>query len=689
MDRIRANFDPAGRHDARPLLMVVGAAFLLTVIFWDPLWQGGGLIGGDLYTYYFPQKTFYAACLQQGELPFWNNLAGNGYPLVAESQTGAFYPFHLLFYTLLGVNAAYNTVQIAHYALAFLFTWMYARRLGLASLGAGLAALVFTYGWFPVRMCLEWAIVSGAWFPLALWGAEAFLQTSHWRYLFVLSAALAMQMLPGHYNLGFITQLTLSVYVPLRLWGPFRIRQAAETAAAGATPSPPRVLAAVALAGVCGFGLSAVQLLPSWELRQMSQRASAGKDFDPGYGNIPPAYLPQIVAPWWYYGPEPNLYSSPGLSATNKVEAHLYFGLLPFLLFAGGLWKRWFLRDRRLLLWLALGLLALLYTPGWLLPVMKHLPGFGFFSGPGRYGMVTTLAAGLLAGAAFDRLLEHLSGWTRPLCVAGVVLATTADLWIVNNIVSFNQTILVSEPPLAQLKHSRVRDRLAAFPAPVRLFSRGANLPTILGFASTPAYLGIGPAAYFDPSTRMPEPLPFDEPASPAQIGWLRRAGVTHILSFIPLDASTWPVTPVWVGYDPFLNRSWARREPLYLYRLEGSRGRIAWVQPQSGDSAAITEYRANRVAAEATSSQGGRLVLTDLDYPGWQVAVDGQPAAGIVVDAMYRGVELPPGRHTVVWTFAPRSITIGGSVSLITFLVLAAVAHVRFWHPAWFQRAA
>ena len=653
---------------------------LLTFVFWGTLWEGGGLIGGDLYTYYFPQKKFYATRLHAGEIPLWNSLAGNGYPLVAESQTGVFYPFHLLSYPWLDANTAYNSVQIVHYVLAFLFTWLYARRIDLSPAGAGLAALVYTYGWFPVRMCLEWAIVGGAWLPLALWSVESFLQTARWRYLFCLTAALAMQLLPGHYNLGFLTQLTLVAYIPLRLW--FARDLPAEISGARKLS-----LAALGLAGLLGFALSAVQLLPTWELRQISQRATEGKDFAPGYGNIPLSYLPQVLAPWWYYGPEPQLHPSPGMAATNKVEAHLYFGMLPLLLCGLSLAKRLWRHDGRLLIWLLIGVLALVYTPGWLLPVTKHLPGFGFFSGPGRYGMITTLAVALLAGAGLERFLAGCRGWSRGLVAAVVFLVTTADLWYVNETISFNQTIQVAEPPLRRLDKSPVRHILQEAPYPVRLFSRGANLPTILGFASTPAYLGIGPSAYFDQATRMPEPLPFDEPATPQQVDWLRRAGVTHVLSFIPLDPGAWPVQLAWAGYDPFLNPAWARREPLYLYQLDGSRGRLSWQIPHSGGTATIVEYRANRVSAEAASEQGGRLVLTDLDFPGWELTVDDRPVEGVVVDGMYRGVDLPPGTHRVVWTYRPRSVAAGGLISLLTLLLLAGVGHVRYWHPDRIQR--
>src|SRR5579863_3063162 len=99
------------------------AAVLLTVVFWHPLWQGGGLIGGDTYTYFFPQKAYFAETIRAGDVPLWNNRIGNGYPQVAESQTGVFYPFHLVLFPLLELNTAYSANLITHYVLAFVFTW--------------------------------------------------------------------------------------------------------------------------------------------------------------------------------------------------------------------------------------------------------------------------------------------------------------------------------------------------------------------------------------------------------------------------------------------------------------------------------------------------------------------------------------------------------------------------------------
>jgi hypothetical protein len=259
-----------------------------------------------------------------------------------------------------------------------------------------------------------------------------------------------------------------------------------------------------------------------------------------------------------------------------------------------------------------------------------------------------------------------------------LIALTVIDLRLVRGVVG--DAIFVANPPVSQRDQSPVRELLRDFPKAVRLFCRGQNLPTLLGVASTPVYLGIGPDEYFDPQTAMPEPWPFDEPATAEQVDWLRRAGVTHVLSFSALDEQFWPVRFVWSGYDPFLCRAWARGpgEPLFLYELKGTRGRVAWQEPDSQHFVPkVQDLSANRVVIEADSAQGGTLILTDLAYPGWEVTVDGQPAAGERFEGMYRSVKLPAGDHTVEWTFCPASVRWGMGITGMSCLLLIALPFV------------
>ena len=420
--------------DRRFTLVAWLLGIALAGLFWWPLVTGGGFVGGDIYSYYFPQKIFYAEQLQRGLSPFWNDRVGHGYPMLAESQAGVFYPPHLALYTWLEVNTAYSLSHLLHYVLAFVFTVGYARRFGIPRFGALLAGLVYVYGWFPTRSCWEWAIIGGTWLPAALWSVECFLQTRRWRFAALLSAVLSVQMMAGHFQLAWITQLVLVVYVPCRLWW--------VPVMEPLLPSHARWRAGVLLllSGGLAIGLAALQLLPTWEFRQVSQRAEAGADHPLQFGSIPAWYWTQAVMPFRWYSPTTDRTAAlqrdpaiPGV-ATNEGEAHLYFGLAPFLLAVLGIGSMFRRGDPRGIFWILVGTLALFYTTGRMVPLVDWLPGFSYFQGPGRYGVVVTLAVALLAGEMAGRWLAPVVGGSfRSIVVwSGSLLALGSSWWLVD-----------------------------------------------------------------------------------------------------------------------------------------------------------------------------------------------------------------------------------------------------------------
>jgi hypothetical protein len=686
----------------RALLVVIAIAVGLTGLFWGPLWQGHGLIGGDLYTYFFPQKLVYADQLAQGQVPLWNDLVGFGYPLLAESQAGVFYPPNPWLYRQFDVNTAYNVSQLVHYVLALVFTVLLLRRLELSPAAAVLGGIVFVYGWFPPRICLEWAIIGGVYFPLSLWCVESYLQSARLRWLVILALAQGVHLLAGHFNLAFITQLTCVAYAALRVWFvrrawegevPAEPQQTSDavrhTGSAGASPSRwTRIVLVIAALGF-GFALAAIQILPTWELKQLSQRDEIGRVHDPGYGHIPPWYLSQIVAPWLWYpedmDPDQALQTirvGTIASATNKVEAHLYFGMLPLLLIAWRLFTA--LRvdplDRRQTIWLGLGLVAMVYATGWLLPVTRHLPGFSFFMGPGRYGIITTLAAALLAGAGLDRLLRsRVRG--RSVIIGLVIGLTVADLYWVSRRVTY--AVMVPDPPILNVEQSEVRRRLAEYEQAhgplqsVRMLAPGPNWATLTGYAAYPAYLGIGPAEYFDPALVMPEPTdemsPEEQAAErQAQHEWLRQGAFTHVLSMEPLDETQWPQAElVWQGFDRLLNPVYARwREPIFLYELSDTLPRVRL----AGDGALEAQPTTREeLALTLTAEEPTELIRADLAYPGWKAHVAGEGGTRTIAtrEGLFRTVPLPAGNAAVVWEYDPASFRNGAMISGISFALL------------------
>ena len=86
-------------------------------------------------------------------------------------------------------------------------------------------------------------------------------------------------------------------------------------------------------------------------------------------------------------------------------------------------------------------------------------------------------------------------------------------------------------------------------------------------------------------------------------------------------------------------------------------------------------EAREKSLAAGADLFLDKPLVLRDLLYPGWVVTVDGRPVAADPEAEPFRAVSLDAGPHAIVWSYQPKSLWIGGIVSLSTLLVLLLAA--------------
>ena len=78
-------------------LALAGVALFCALLLRRTLAGGGAMLGYDLYTYFFPAKTYAAGALRRGELPLWNPDLFLGAPFLANVQMAVLYPPDLLF----------------------------------------------------------------------------------------------------------------------------------------------------------------------------------------------------------------------------------------------------------------------------------------------------------------------------------------------------------------------------------------------------------------------------------------------------------------------------------------------------------------------------------------------------------------------------------------------------------------
>jgi uncharacterized membrane protein YfhO len=113
----------------------------------------------------------------------------------------------------------------------------------------------------------------------------------------------------------------------------------------------------------------------------------------------------------------------------------------------------------------------------------------------------------------------------------------------------------------------------------------------------------------------------------------------------------------------------------MYVDRLRDSRPLAFFADDPARKSQSVERTGPNQVAITAENERGGRLVLLDLAFPGWSVSIDGKPAASEVFENMYRAVDVPAGRHEIVWRYQPVSAKRGAIVSAAAILIWIVAA--------------
>ncbi len=73
-----------------------------------------------------------------------------------------------------------------------------------------------------------------------------------------------------------------------------------------------------------------------------------------------------------------------------------------------------------------------------------------------------------------------------------------------------------------------------------------------------------------------------------------------------------------------------------------------------------IVSYGPNRIVAEYDADRDCFLYLSDTYYPGWRAYVDGRETPIYRANLAFRAIEVPEGRHRVVFTYVPYSFYTG-----------------------------
>jgi hypothetical protein len=374
--------------------IAAGSAMVAGLLAWLwPIGLGGKMpVGGDVTRFSIGLMAELGRSIRAGRIPFWNDLWGYGFPGLAESQMGVYYPPHLLLYGILPVELAYTMALVLHTIWAGLGAAWASRKLGASPRGAALAGFAWaTCGFFLVHLPHQWGATTACWMPWA-WGLAWMTANGQGgrRAPLLLAAVLALQILPGHFQLALNTEVTAGLLGLCGLISRGRVEISRWRRA---------LRLGMALAAV--LPLSMAQLGPTAELATLA-RSQRDPDYLSAFAT-PPVHLVNYVAPGLFH--RSPLWRPLAWDAFHAMpEEHLAtIGLVP--LFLAWLALRGGARDPRIRSLLVLALAATLLSLGPYVPGFKTLcgiPGFSFFRAPARWGAAAMLALALLAGRGLD-----------------------------------------------------------------------------------------------------------------------------------------------------------------------------------------------------------------------------------------------------------------------------------------------
>ena len=116
---------------------------------------------------------------------------------------------------------------------------------------------------------------------------------------------------------------------------------------------------------------------------------------------------------------------------------------------------------------------------------------------------------------------------------------------------------------------------------------------------------------------------------------------------------------------------------------ISANSGSSKSIQNLSIGRARILDSSADSVSIIAENKQACVLVLNDTFYPDWHAEVDGKESKIYAANHMFRAIELPAGKHIVVFSYKPRLFALGcqlltGSIFLLLLVIVAQFLSLR-----------
>jgi hypothetical protein len=648
----------------------------------------------DLSISHYPNALFLQrSILEYGQIPLWSPTILSGYPFAANPLSGLWYPPGWLA-LLMPLPFGFNVVVILHLLVAGLGMYLLVRALGRSHEAALFAALAFEampkifadYG--AGHLTMVYAISLTPWLLLS--------EVRGWQR----SGSFWLRK-PG-IVLALITLADprWAVYAGL-LWVAIRLIANPQAMLEKMIGLAKQIALALALA--------APLLIPMIEYTQLSTRHQLTTS-DIFAFSFPFSGLLGLLAP--QYG--------------GFHEWAVYVGIAVFFLSLLAIVRT--MKTRLDWLWIGIAVFGFLFSFGQNIPWLEslaNLPGFSLLRVPPRILPIVAMAGIILAANSLDDLIASKwdsQTWRRARLAFVAIVGLQAGLvlisWLITKgLPSAFLAGLVFSVAFLLLLHLLQSKRISPhlfwiFLLLLSLVDLGLmdvslfasrNPQTVLAEGGeAAAFLSDQPGQFrvYSPSYSLPQQtaaaygLELADGVDPLQL----QSYANYMEAATGVESHGYSVTLPALTNDPskdnegtvpdvnklaLLNVKFVTSEfeihvrgldlvdmfgSTYVYELSGSLPR-AYIESTPDKQVIIDSWSPNRI--EITASGPGRLVLSEIMYPGWLAQVDGRQTTIIAYEGILRSVELPDGAHQIVFEFRPTSAYIGLALFTIGVSIL------------------
>jgi hypothetical protein len=384
-----------GRPGRADFLACVSLGVLIALCYASELLGRTSFFFFDVSTLNLPARDWAFRQIAGGHFPQWCTHWYLGFPFIAESQSGVYYPPNYFFFLLFPSWYATTLAYTSHLWLAGVGTYFLFRR-SSSVCGAWLGATSFALGGRLLEHQIHAAVVETiAWMPLIILGVLQSIERGDRRALWWSAGAAGVQALAGSLQMVVLCHFGMWIYI-VSYYGMN-------------WPALRRAASRLILVGIAAVLLSAALLLPTFELFRQSHRSAGGVAEWANFGAISPLRWIAFLLPGAFGSPA---YSTAWLDDREPVfETGLYHGGVVLILAFAGLFASSDPNRRRsafaalLMILVGLSLAAgemHLFGAG-----LRRLPVFSGIRIPARFLLFVGFGMCQLAVLGWDGLAER------------------------------------------------------------------------------------------------------------------------------------------------------------------------------------------------------------------------------------------------------------------------------------------